>query len=171
MDRRETDLRLQAARVGGQAELKDIRTRRLSATLEAPPLPAHRLSFDFHTDLKHGRAEEGFFVEASYTLHAYQRPEASPEADRGDPFAILEFELFAVYDLPIPECGDYENEELGAFTNTTAQFALYPFAREIVHDLTHRLGIPPLTMGTMRLPLEREEVKVRAGANSELGAE
>lgn len=168
MDVQEAEARRLAARVGGRAELVDVRTRRLSAVLNTPVARNQRLSYNFNTELRYGREEQVFFVEAQYTLNAYQSP-ASEDRDADDdaPFVELSFELFAVYDLPSPESTDFTDEELQAFTNTTAQFALYPFAREVVHQLTHRLGVPPLTLGTLRIPLDPSEIPARLQPSDE----
>lgn len=145
-----------AARVAGQADLLDVRTRSFAASLSSPPTAGNRLRYELHTDLKHLRVEATLLAEASYSLVAFQSPEDDDEV--GEQFAQIEFELLAIYDIPVSAGGDYSEEEFGAFTNTTAQFALYPFAREAVHDFTNRLGVPPLTLGMMRLPLDPEEV-------------
>lgn len=162
----EQHLRYVAARIGGQASLLDVRTRSLSATLEAPPEPGYELGYDLETDLEHVRVEDRLLVEASYELQAVQRPPGSSERDAGDAFAVLSFNLLAIYDLPMPDGTDYSDDELHAFAQTTVQFALYPYARELVQSLTLRLAIPPLTLGTMRLPLDPDEVaEVRAGSS------
>lgn len=153
MDGNEVDLRLIAGRVGGQADLVDVRTTRLLAELSSPPSKGGRLSYDLDSDLRYGNEEGVFFVEAEYRLSAFQAAAEEVEPQPREPFAIVEFNLYAVYDLPERDDGPYGDEELEAFTQTTARFALYPFARELVYDLTRRLGIPPLTLGTMRLPV------------------
>lgn len=155
----EQSLRHLAARIGGQAQLLDIRTRSLNATLDAPPEPGYELGYELETDLEHVRVDDRLLVEATYSLEAVQRPPGEAKDQVGDPFAVLGFSLLAIYDLPTPKGGgDYSDDEFHAFAQTTVQFALYPYVRELVQSLTSRLAIPPLTLGTMRLPLEPDEV-------------
>ena len=46
-----------------------------------------------------------------------------------------------------------EEDELTAHGATTAKFLLYPFIREYIHDITGRLGLPPLTIGVLSRPM------------------
>lgn len=153
----EYSLRQLAARVGGQAQLREVRTRSLQASLESLPERGRKLGYRMDTELEHARVQDRFLVQITYTVDALQRPKGRAKGE-GDPFADLEFSLMAIYDLPVPEEDDYPDDELDAFAKTTVQFALYPYARELVQSLTARLGIPPLTLGTMRLPLDASEV-------------
>lgn len=34
------------------------------------------------------------------------------------------------------------------------QFALHPYAREYIYDVTGRLGLPPLTVGVLTMPYD-----------------
>ena len=45
--------------------------------------------------------------------------------------------------------------ELDAFSNTTGQFALHPYAREFIADLTGRMRLSPLHIGMLKLHLDR----------------
>lgn len=44
-------------------------------------------------------------------------------------------------------------EELTAYAATTGRFALYPYIREYVYDLTGRLALPPLTLEILSRPM------------------
>ena len=49
------------------------------------------------------------------------------------------------------------SEELNAYAISTGQYALYPYAREYISDLTMRLGLPPLTIGVLKIPFHMEK--------------
>lgn len=49
--------------------------------------------------------------------------------------------------------GHPTEEELTAYAATTGRFALYPYIREYVYDLTGRLALPPLTLEILSRPM------------------
>ena len=69
--------------------------------------------------------------------------------------------MIALFDLPTQEPSEapYSEDEWQAFVETSARFALHPYMRETAAMLTTRLGVPPLTIGVLRLELNREEVE------------
>lgn len=151
------DERLIGARVAGQADLQDVRTAALNAEVIFPPMPGEQLGYELESAFAYAPPEEGsdaLVAHGSYTLDAWVQRE-----DDHVSFASISFSLVAIFDLPPAEGANaYEPEEFEAFVNTTAQFALYPYARETVSMLTTRLGVPPLTLGMLRIPLTEDEV-------------
>lgn len=113
---------------------------------------------------EYAQAEEpGDFtvVQGDYTLVLWLAGEEDGVEVEGPQFATLSFTLIGLFDVPNPG-GDeepYGADEWDAFVQTSAQFALYPYARETAGMLTTRLGVPPLTLGVLRFALEREEVE------------
>lgn len=156
----EMNLRAKAARIAGQAEIKDVRTRSIHADMDFPPPVDSRLGYDMDADFEFAAPEEQgdlSIVQGQYKLALWLAPtEGEREPQQ---FATLSFALVGLFDIPLHEAKQYSDEEWQAFVKTSAQFALYPYARETVSMLTTRLGIPPLTMGVLRLELDREEVE------------
>ncbi|AQP50982.1 hypothetical protein [Tessaracoccus flavescens] len=154
----ETSLRLLASRIAGQADLKDVRTAKLHAEMAFPPAPGARLSYELRADFEYGLPEEDgdpTVISGEYTIPLW----IIDEDGERDQFAELSFALVALYEVPDSPTGEpYRPEEWNAFVQTTGQFALYPFARETASMLSTRLGVPPLTLGMLRLRLDEDEV-------------
>lgn len=88
---------------------------------------------------------------------ADEKDQADDEPDAEDPdesIATVEFEYAALFSCAMHD-GDtpLEEDELTAYGATTAKFLLYPFIREYIHDITGRLGLPPLTIGVLSRPM------------------
>lgn len=158
----EMDLRMRAARIAGQAELRDVRTQALMAEMDFPPVPGSRLGYELGTNFEFSLPEsdaEMAVVVGQYGLTMFVESEESDERQK---FASLEFSLVALYDVPMPEGVEFEPDEWEAFVQTSGQFALYPYARETASMLTTRLGVPPLTLGVLRIELDEDEVQQRS---------
>lgn len=54
-----------------------------------------------------------------------------------------------------------ERDQLDAYAATGAVFSAWPYVRELVQSLTHRMGVPPLTLPLLKTPLD---VALFAGA-------
>ena len=138
------------------------------------------MTYKFNADLQvqHSAEDSVLLVLGAYSLvmralpadHPADEPERDdsdsdelladqPEGDATEPVDVATFgfklnALFVVEDEPDEP---FTESELTAFGQTTGQFALYPYAREFVADLTGRMGLPPLHMGVMRLHLVSRE--------------
>jgi preprotein translocase subunit SecB len=51
----------------------------------------------------------------------------------------------------IPEDTQIEQADINAFGSTAVLLTLHPYLRELLADLSARAGLPPITLGTMRL--------------------
>jgi hypothetical protein len=104
---------------------------------------------------------ESFVVRVKYQLAivaASPDEDADPFSDPSAAIASIEFEQGGLFVLQMREGDDpVQAEELDAYAVTTGQFAIYPFAREYIYDVTGRLALPALTIGVLRLPMAREE--------------
>lgn len=155
-----SELRMAAARVAGHANLVDVRTTSLRAELTRTPEADTGLSYGLSVDFSYsppGGGGRPLVISGDYEVSAYALGE---DGDPGkDPFTTISFVLLGIFDMPAeqPEAEPYSPEEWEAFTQTTAAFALYPYARETVSMLTTRLGLPPLTLGMMRFALDKRE--------------
>ena len=151
----------QAARVAARADIRDVRLFETTAKLIRPPEPSSRLSYRLKSDaaVEYDNGES-FVVRVSYQLAIV---EESPDGE-DDPFndpqaaiAEIEFEQGGLFELEMREHdGPVQTDELKAYAVSTGQFALYPYARQYVYDLTGRLALPPLTISVLRMPLTRD---------------
>ncbi|MFG1762244.1 hypothetical protein ACGFIH_02860 [Micromonospora parva] len=166
------DAQQAAARVAARAEIRDVRLFSSTVDLDSFPSLGSRLKWSLDTDVAIEREEDdsAFILRSKYTLAIAEAGEAASEADDGSNddasssdssqeegrVADLAFEFAALFDLEL-RTGDepVEDNELQAFAITTGQFALYPYAREYIYDVTGRLGLPPLTVGVLKLPTRR----------------
>jgi hypothetical protein len=101
--------------------------------------------------------EEGddyFVLEVEYSVHVRTPAEETDNRDPSDEvIASIDFRLAALYSLEIPEGKpNPTTAELDDYAKTMGMMAVYPYAREFVQNLTSRMGLPPLTLSTFRLP-------------------
>ncbi|PWU48922.1 SecB chaperone [Micromonospora globispora] len=160
-----------ASRVAARAEIRDVRLFRASVELDRFPSTGSRLGWSLDTDVAVEREEgdDAFILRSKYlvrvveTGHGTAEPELvvddSQEDSDADENQIVElsFEFAALFGLEMRQ-GDepVDDSELQAYAFSTGQFALYPFAREYIYDVTGRLGLPPLTVGVLQLPVHPE---------------
>lgn len=160
----EVSLRQQAARLSGHVELRDIRTFALSAVAHSLPEPNRYLRFDLEPAISYDLDEDVLVVQGEYALSIRETPRDAEGLDAGELqaansnddnpiIADLTFSLAALYTLRAPEGDTFSDDECYAFAQTTGQFALYPYVRQLVADLTTRLQFPPLTLPLFVLPL------------------
>lgn len=158
----------QAAAVAGRVELQSIALLNvradLSDDLELSEFGA--FSADLTTDAHH-RLGEGWcsFVVSFRLIARGVRPVSEESADasgdpaeapsEGRPDDVL-YSLNATYgaNYSLSEPAGLETEHFEAFGQVSAVFTTYPYARELIQTLTARAGLPPLTLGLVRSPLE-----------------
>lgn len=162
------DAQQTAARVAARAEIRDVRLFSSTIELDNFPSTGSRLKWALDTDVAIEREEDdsAFILRSKYALSIAEAREAIPDSEDGGSdtdgsqeegrVADLSFEFAALFDLELREDDEpVEDAELQAFAITTGQFALYPYAREYIYDVTGRLGLPPLTVGVLKLPTRR----------------
>ncbi len=157
-----------AARVAARAEIRDVRLFSSNVELDNFPSTGSRLRWSLDTDVAIEREEDdsAFILRSKYSLVIAEAKDVVSDSENGDNDAAgeeegrvadISFEFAALFDLELRE-GDepVEDSELQAFAVTTGQFALYPYSREYIYDVTGRLGLPPLTVGVLKLPTRRD---------------
>jgi len=162
--------RSEAARVAAHVDLRDVRLWGVQADLLNVPDGDHedRLSYKFNADLQVQHSEDNgiLLVLGSYSLSmravpAEQAPDEDAEVDdvqqESEDVTTIGFKLNALFAVEHEPLEPFTESELTAFGQTTGQFALYPYAREFIADLTGRMGLPPLHIGVMRLHLETRD--------------
>ena len=152
-----TEARRQAARLAARANICDVRLMSTCAKIEDLPGANSVLTYDLDSDanVEYEPGTPSFVVRSTYRLSiAPARRAEAADSSAASPIANIEFEQAALF--VISDFGDDDQsptaEELTAYAVTTGQFALHPYAREYIYDVTGRLGLPPLTVGVLRMP-------------------
>jgi hypothetical protein len=148
----DTPLRHLAARVAGQADLLDVRLTSCTCETLDVPRPDARLTFDL--DIEPGvpeRVDEvAVAVECTFTVSITEvddeaAAEDAKDGPAGPQIARVSCSYAALYALDLDPAPT--DDECDAFARTTGVFALYPYARAFIQDITARMGLPPLTLG------------------------
>lgn len=142
---------MSAGHVAGRSEIEDIRL--VKSLVDAPEFadPSKPLQFQFVStpSVHYEEDAEAFVISVQYELSVSQEnDDAGGEAD-GIIVATVDFTYAALYSKLVDDT--FTDEALEAFARTTGIFAVYPFAREYVQDVTGRLGLPPLTLGLFKI--------------------
>lgn len=159
------DARSLAARVAAFADLQDVRLFDMHGSLGSlPPDRPGGLGYRFDTDIEvQVPADDALIVSGSYQLtvffHSHDEAEPQADADHEDdepPVVDLKFQLAALYELVGHDAETaFPEHELDAFGQTTGLLTLHPYAREFISDMTGRMGLPPLHLGTVRVSLDK----------------
>jgi hypothetical protein len=155
-----------ARRVAARTQIKDIRLLKSSFELESIPAGGQlRFGIDFKSsEVDWEPGEDQFMVQCHYELALSERvfvdDSATGEPEETEPIAIanIEFALAGLFELEMQsDDAPPTDAEVKAYAATTGAFALYPFAREYVYDVTGRLRLPALTLPVRLLPLAESE--------------
>ena len=141
---------LKGTRVAKRANIRDIRLFESSAELKDLSGPG-RLQWDLDVtpDVSYSDGDDHFVITIFYRIEIERADDSGKfEKDgRAAEVAIISFRFGALYDLrPDSRSHKIKREELDAYAKTCAISALYPYMREYVHDVTIRMGLPPLIM-------------------------
>ncbi|MFL6162711.1 MAG: SecB chaperone [Jatrophihabitantaceae bacterium] len=155
------DLRALAARLAARSEIRDIRMFRSSFELMGIPLDDDQLNYTLEVSndsIERNSANTAFVVRITYRLRLERSPHDDSEEEKSVKIAKVKFTLAGFFQLVMREGDELPTEEeFEAYSVTTAAFALYPFAREYSYDVTHRMRLPPLTLGVFTQPITRQE--------------
>ena len=139
------ELRVQAGRIAGNANLRDIRLTQSDVRLHFVPNPTASLSVELDISPEAeiapaiGDSAGLLLVSCGFSVTI-----SSDAEDVTDSVATLQNEFTAAFTHTLFD--EASDEELEAFANTTGLFALYPYAREYISDCTRRLGLPTLVL-------------------------
>lgn len=150
--------RRRAAGLAARIDIHDVRLLKSSAELTGLPGSDPVLTYDLNSEasVEYEPGGGSFVVRSVYRLSISTAPKSSAETgSEGKCHAVakIEFEQAALFVIDKSADSPPAPEELNAFAISTGQFALYPYAREYISDVTCRLGLPPLTLGVLRMPL------------------
>lgn len=153
------ELRSLAARVAAAADLVDVRLFSLESTLDQVPAGGGELSYSFDSEVEvQESANESavLLVDGTYDVKLRQGADGDDEGgEEGNAIAQMKIHLAALYQINERESADFSDDELDAFAKTTGLLALHPYARELIANLTTRMGLPALNVGTVRIPLDK----------------
>jgi len=128
-----------AAEILDRCHLVNVRTTRIFGELSQDG-PRTVSSVEMNPTLEYFSDAGEFSNRFSYLVEA--------KDELGERVATLEFTL--VLDWAVPEDFTPDRAAADLVAATTGYFAAYPYAREIVHTLSTRLGIDPIVLGALR---------------------
>ncbi|EPD69274.1 hypothetical protein HMPREF1219_01499 [Corynebacterium pyruviciproducens ATCC BAA-1742] len=150
------EFRLRAAKIAAGASLRDLRLVQSDFQLVNVVEPSDELSIQMNIELSAGETEEPnvLVVSAKFGVVIFVADESEHTSDKSSDseqpsnVATINFAYntaFVVND----DC-EWNEESLEAFAKTTGIFAIYPYAREFVTDVTTRAGLPPLILDFLK---------------------
>ena len=139
------ELSKQAAPVAQNSELLDIRTFQLHAEI-LDIAASGELKDIMSLDTTLGVAREGT------NLSYHFEHELILKGKNGQDAVKIQVHLAALFRFPAENepGGEVTEDSLIAFGQTTAHFAVHPYLRVAVSDLTARLGCPPVTLALLK---------------------
>jgi hypothetical protein len=165
----ESEDRGRARRVAARAEIQDVRLIRSKIELVAVPVDGRQYVYDVEvtdTELDWQPGQANFAVRCAYDVTIGQMvvldaADDTQVTEKEQSIATIAFTMAALFRLGMRE-GDEPatDDELSAYAASTGAFALHPFAREYVYDITGRLKLPALTL-PVRLISVTEDEEVR----------
>lgn len=149
-------VRNRSLRLNARAEVRDVRLLSSSIGLERLPSQNSSLSYDLNSspEVQYSPGDNFFVVEIAYELSIDDVAEVPGPSDDDESTSIANFvfTLAALFALSMrDDDAAIEEDELEAYSLTTAQLLMYPYAREYIYDVTGRLGLPALTVGMLKM--------------------
>jgi hypothetical protein len=155
-----------ARRIAARTQIRDVRLIKSSVELEAVPVDGRSFTYQIEvtdTEVDWQVGQPLFAVRCAYRLLISQLAVVDDGDDDGPSevekdIAAIEFTMAGLFQLRMREGEEQpSDEELSAYASTTGTFALYPFAREYVYDVTGRLRLPSLTLPVRIIELTEDE--------------
>lgn len=159
------EVRTKAARVAAWSEVNDVRLFKATCDLvRMPDSGPYRYDMDADVSVQFLPEDGGLIVTSDYTLSICEGGAPSDDEDGdGDSFYELTFRLAALFNMNIPvDATPLDEAELDAFAKTTGQFALHPYARDFIAQMTGRAGLPSLHVGLLKLRLDTTDENIAA---------
>lgn len=154
------DQRNHAARIAAACELQDVRMFHLTADLDNPMVNGP-MAYSLESSMEYQVVDDGtaFIVTGTYELSVVDgvlEDDAEEDDSQRPRVAALNFQMAALYTLPESDADEdsFRDDEYEAFAATTGQFALYPYARELVATMTGRMGLPVLHLANLRMDID-----------------
>lgn len=158
----------QVSHVARYAKIRDIRLFEASSELKdftiENPL---QWDLEINSSTQYNQGDAYFVVIMGYVITIEKPDDPSTEAADGESesdesesedVADISFQFAALYTLELDgSTHEITPEEVEEFAATVTASALAPYAREYVHDVTMRMGLPPLVMDVSLSFLPREK--------------
>ncbi|WP_293831641.1 protein-export chaperone SecB [uncultured Corynebacterium sp.] len=139
------ELRVQAGRVAGQSNLRDIRLT--SSQLELVSVPEPGAPLEVALDVSpEAQISSGTYPDPHLILVNCSFDVSISREDSSDSAQVANIRSSFTAAFTADSDNDFSDQELQAFANSTGVFAIYPYAREYVSDCTRRLGLPTLVL-------------------------
>ncbi len=106
------------------------------------------VSIETETSSFYDTDEHTLVVTAKCRMDATAEKTESDESDEDEP--VVQIGAVYVLGYAISEDSEFQQEQYDAFAEINGLFNLWPFWRELVHNLTMRMGLPPLTLPVRR---------------------
>jgi hypothetical protein len=141
------------------ADIRNVRMMKTSAQIVRLPTDDPFLAYDLDSqaEVEYEPGAQSFVVRSIHRLAIMSGGSADEPhtPDTATSVANIECEHAALFVLSLSE-GDAPPtaDELTAYAVSTGQFALYPYVREYIYNVTGRLGLPPLTLGVLKAPID-----------------
>ena len=153
--------RQMAARLAGITDIRDVRLMKSSAEIVNLHVQHPFLAYDLNSEaaVEYEPGGESFVVRGTYRLFIRSCPTAGGDEPPGSAsdVARIEFEHAALFVMDLEGQRPPMPDELNAYAVSTGQFALYPYVREYISNITTRLGLPTLTVGVLKLPMDQSD--------------
>ena len=149
-----SEAQMLATRLAARTDIRDVRLLKSSAEIMRLPVADPVLTYNLSSQatVEYEPGMESFVVRGIYNLSISAAPtESAGEEEKDSTVAKVEFEHAALFVVDKGADDPPDAEELNAYAISTGQFALYPYVREYISDITGRLGLPPLTVGVLRM--------------------
>lgn len=140
------DLRVQAGAIAGTSNLFDVRLTQSNIQLTRVPAPSAQLSVNVEmspsASISLDPENEGLLlVNADFNVRI-------TDVGDNDDVAEVKCAFVAAFESHLDD--EPSREELDAFAETTGLFAVYPYAREYISDVTRRMGLPALVLDLLK---------------------
>lgn len=134
--------RQRAGKVGAVVDLFSVSLRAVEAHLPEPEEMEGLVELDVSWETTYERCEPDRLNYRYRMALGTSTPE--------DFHIECEFEL----DYRLPDDSEVDHDDLVAFGEVSVSFSAFPYARELVQNLTTRASLPPLVLGTLRAPID-----------------
>ena len=142
----------------GSVQLVDVRVRRVMAEGSPTKAEAREMSVALeHSGRILTKTAEGFDVAADIAVRAFpEEPTGKGRRSRRVP-PLLSIEVTVELHYRIPRIRDFSAQDLSKFANINGVYNAWPYWRELIQNLSLRMGLPPLVLPVFRIPQRQAE--------------
>lgn len=143
-------------RVGARASLNDVVLWELHTSQASASESPRRILVQTDVDQSVARHDGGFQVMVDYTVRGLLAGEDldddPADGEAGSEAMAIAASWLLVYGLS--EDVELADDDLTAYSEITARFTVHPYMREMVQQMTVRMGFPPLLLEHLKFPLD-----------------